>query len=86
MYQTHDGAVPHMMFLDQIMVLDLINMWNFTLDIIISLRLSKNQKNLKNVPNNPEKPRKPSKTQKIAARVAENSKGDRRCLEEICAR
>ena len=37
MYQTNDGAVPHMMFLDQIMVLDLINMWNFTLDTITFL-------------------------------------------------
>ena len=53
-----------MMFLDQIMVLDLINMWNFTLDIIISLRLSKNKKNLKNVPNNPEKPRNLQKHKK----------------------
>jgi len=26
------------------------------------------------------------KNTKIAARVAENSKGDRRCLDEICAR
>ena len=64
MYQTNDGAVPHMMFLDQIMVLDLINMWNFTLDIIISLRLSKNKKNLKNVPNNAEKPRNLQKHKK----------------------
>ena len=39
MYQTNDGAVPQKMLLDQIMVLDLINMWNFTLDIIIFLIL-----------------------------------------------
>ena len=97
-----DGAVPHMwhmMFLDQIMVLDLINMWTFTLDIIIFLTaFNKPQKSWeKNMPKNREKPSKTEEHLKdlfpgslgedmSLARVAENSKGDRRCLDEICAK
>ena len=64
----------------------------------LSLRPSKNQKNLsKHIPKNLEKPSKTKEHLKdlfpgslgqdmSLARVAENSKGDRRCLDEICAK
>ena len=59
--------------------------------------LLKTKKTLKTIPKNLEKPSKSKEKLKdlfsgslgqdmSAARVAENSRGDRRCLDEICAR